>query len=402
MFCRLGSDEDRRPGRGRGQRVGGVDALRLRVDVSRAARRYRSICSFDSCRQSRIFCGKFVALRGEVLEHLRAGRPLRRSWSSCRRAGPSCRTGCRRAASGEPRLNGSPASFWISSSSAAAFWANSPESRDSICRSIEMPRRSMRASTGDQRPLQRLVDGRHVLGGEARLQRLPQPQRHVGVLGGIVGRLARSATQSKVTCDLPEPATSLKCDRRVAEPALATARPCRGRPCRRRAHRTSAWCRRRARCSMPRCAKISQSNFRFCADLEDAGVFQQRLAARRARPSPRSGRRHEPAGEQAVAVAGLAMGERHVAGLVRRDREREAAQGRPASGRATVRLGVDGERADVDRARDPGAAARPRSRTISYCERSSGHGARLLPRARRRARWRREGALLPRLLSPPA
>ena len=41
----------------------------------------------------------------------------------------------------------------------------------------------------DQRPLQRLVDGRHALGGEARLQHHPQPQRHVGVLGGVLRRL---------------------------------------------------------------------------------------------------------------------------------------------------------------------------------------------------------------------
>jgi hypothetical protein len=36
----------------------------------------------------------------------------------------------------------------ISSSSRASDWANSPESRDRICRSIEMPRRSIRTSTG--------------------------------------------------------------------------------------------------------------------------------------------------------------------------------------------------------------------------------------------------------------
>ena len=41
----------------------------------------------------------------------------------------------------------------------------------------------------DQGPLQRLVDGRHALGGEAGLQHHPQPQRHVGVLGGVLRRL---------------------------------------------------------------------------------------------------------------------------------------------------------------------------------------------------------------------
>ena len=40
-----------------------------------------------------------------------------------------------------------------------------------------------------QRPLQRLVDGHHALGGEARLQHHPQAQRDVGILGGVLRRL---------------------------------------------------------------------------------------------------------------------------------------------------------------------------------------------------------------------
>ena len=41
----------------------------------------------------------------------------------------------------------------------------------------------------DERPLERLVDRRHALGGEARLQRAPQTHRHVGVLGRVLRRL---------------------------------------------------------------------------------------------------------------------------------------------------------------------------------------------------------------------
>ncbi len=41
----------------------------------------------------------------------------------------------------------------------------------------------------DQWPFEPLVDRCEALGGEARLQQPPQPQRHVGVLGGIMGRL---------------------------------------------------------------------------------------------------------------------------------------------------------------------------------------------------------------------
>ena len=75
------------------------------------------------------------------------------------------------------------------------------------------------------------------------------------------------------------------------------------------------------------------------ADLEDAGVFQQRLergervalrdlVRRRARL-----RREQVAAALAAAVA---MAERHVAGLVRRDREREAARARACIGSRLV------------------------------------------------------------------
>jgi hypothetical protein len=44
-------------------------------------------------------------------------------------------------------LTGSPAISWISDSTLAAVWAKSADSFDSTWRSIEMPRRSIRAST---------------------------------------------------------------------------------------------------------------------------------------------------------------------------------------------------------------------------------------------------------------
>ena len=65
----------------------------------------------------------------------------------------------------------------ISSSTCAAVCAKSPDSRDSTCRSIEMPRAFHPRQHGHQRPLQRLVDCRQAVGDEARLQHAPQPQR---------------------------------------------------------------------------------------------------------------------------------------------------------------------------------------------------------------------------------
>ena len=41
----------------------------------------------------------------------------------------------------------------------------------------------------NQRPFERLVDRRQPLSGKTRLQRHPQPQRHVGVFGRVFGRL---------------------------------------------------------------------------------------------------------------------------------------------------------------------------------------------------------------------
>ncbi len=102
-----------------------------------------------------------------------------------------------------------------------------------------------------QRPLQRLVDRRQALGGEARLQAQPEPERDVGVLGGVLGRLVdrhageRLARSSWRRARARSPGrTRCRCGRGGAP----RARPCRGRRGRRRARRTAAWCRRSARC----------------------------------------------------------------------------------------------------------------------------------------------------------
>ena len=48
-----------------------------------------------------------------------------------------------------------------------------------------------RGERRDHRTLQRLVNIRHALGDEARLQHAPQAQTNVRVLGGVFGRLVQ-------------------------------------------------------------------------------------------------------------------------------------------------------------------------------------------------------------------
>ena len=68
-------------------------------------------------------------------------------------------------------------------------WANVEVSRDRIA-AVDLDAGALHVGQhAHQRPLQRLVDGGHALGREPRLQHHPQPQRDVGVLAGVFGRL---------------------------------------------------------------------------------------------------------------------------------------------------------------------------------------------------------------------
>ena len=117
--------------------------------------------------------------------------------------------------------------------------ATAPADR-SRCRAVPS------APARHQRPLQRLVDCRHALGDEARLQHAPQPEDDVGVFRGIGGRL--------VDRDLVEGQLALAAadqfamgDRAMPEPERRTTCRARARCGRRRARRTSV--ARRRSCS---------------------------------------------------------------------------------------------------------------------------------------------------------
>ena len=190
-----------------------------------------------------------------------------------------------------------------------------------------------------------------MLGGEPRFEHLPQPQRRVGVLGGIFGRL--------VDLDAIERHPGLaglghlvEVDGAVIEVTL-----------RQRieavigaagidhiGHQQRVVVGRDLDAAHGEDLKVE---FQILADLEHAFVFEQRLdGVERGALGDLIGR--DLALEQAAAaVAALPVRQRHVAGLVRSQRQREAAQRRlhriEAGG-----LGVDGNKTLVAGALDPG------------------------------------------------
>ena len=167
MFCRFGSLDDSRPVEHRGLRIGGVHSPGARVDV--AGQRI-GIGGFELGELAPVedSCAAVVAFGGEVVEHLRRS-PTPRSWS-CAAGQPHAAEQDVAELLGRAEIEALAGEFVGLVLESRGRWANSPDSRDSICRSTQMPRYSMRASTGDQRPLQRLVESRKVLGGRRGLR----------------------------------------------------------------------------------------------------------------------------------------------------------------------------------------------------------------------------------------
>ena len=76
----IGSSEDSRPVDGRGERIGGVHAARLGMDIGRAARRYRSILSLASCAPVEHLARQLVPLGRQAPRARRHRCSRRRSW----------------------------------------------------------------------------------------------------------------------------------------------------------------------------------------------------------------------------------------------------------------------------------------------------------------------------------
>ena len=190
-----------------------------------------------------------------------------------------------------------------------------------------------------------------MLGGEPRFEHLPQPQRRVGVLGGIFGRLVNLDAVERhfglaglgdlVEVDGPviEIALRQRIEAVVGAAGIDHVR-----------HQQRIVVGRDRDAAHGENLKVE---FQVLADLEHALVLEQRLhGVQRCALGDLIGR--DLALEQAAAaVAALAVRQRHVAGLVRSERQRKAAQHRLHRIEA-VGLGVDGNKPLVAGALDPG------------------------------------------------
>ena len=220
-------------------------------------------------------------------------------------------------------------------------------------RKVPRQARQYRAINGDAAPLhagqhrhegafQGLVDRKHALRDEPRPQQLPQPHDHIGLLGGVGGRLVDDDAVEAQLC-LAGAGDLAVIDGAMVEPVLRH----RVRPVRKPAgvehigHQHHVIVRGHIDAVM---GQHLPGEFQVVPDLEHGRVLEQRLDGRERR-SGINLVRHDFAGEQFRAVAAPAMGQRHVARFVRPDCEREAAQFR------LHRIAAAARDADCDRAR---------------------------------------------------
>ena len=178
------------PGGGRSQRVGGVDALGARIDEARqrvGVGRFQlgELAPVEDARR------QLVALLGEILEHARRGRPgAGRGLLAARQAHLAEQDVAELLGRAEvERRADQLLHLGLDPRHALGEFARQAREHVAVDRHAALLHPRQRQ---DHRPLERLVDRRHALGGEARLERAPQPQRHVGVLGGVLRSPCRS------------------------------------------------------------------------------------------------------------------------------------------------------------------------------------------------------------------
>ncbi len=186
LQVRLGGGEA--AGRGRGERIegvhpmgAGIDVFRQRVGIGRPE--LGDLAPLEDLLRQR------MPFLGELVEHARAGRPLTGLGLGAARQPELAEQDVAEllGAARIERLAGKLLDLGLERARALGEFAGEPRQHLPVDRdAAPLHAREHR----HQRPFQRLVDGADVLGDDARLEQLPQPQGHVGVLGGVFGRPA--------------------------------------------------------------------------------------------------------------------------------------------------------------------------------------------------------------------
>ena len=239
------------------------------------------------------------------------------------------------------------------------------------------------AKNGGHGALQCLVDVGHAFGGEPRLEEAPEPQRHIGVFGGVFRRLVHGHAVER-GLRLASACHILEGDGRMPEMALrqfihAEARKAAAALVAGVGHQHGVVVRGDANAVAPHDDEVV---FDVLADFQHAVVFEQRLEARE-RVLHRQLGDLARAGE-VEAIAGP-MGERNVAGAVWLKRQRDAAK--PRGHRIEVRgLGIESDEALFGCGRDP-VFKRLKIGDLDVARALEGEGFQLLRHAPRFPRW---------------
>ena len=282
MFCRLGSDDDSRPVVRGGERVAGVDPVGVRIDEGRQRVRIGRL-ELGHLPPFEDFLRQGVALLGEIVEHRGRGRPgaglglLAARQAHLAEQDVAELLGRARI----DRLAGKLPDLGLEPHGLLGEIARQPRQH------LAVDRNAAPLHAGehrDQRPLQGLVDRHHVLGDEAGFEHLPQPQRHVGILGGVFGRLvdrhigeADMALAGAGDLAVVDGAVVEQLLRQRVHPVGAAA------GIEHIGHQHGVVDRR----DLDAVAGQHQPvEFQVLPDLEDAAILQQRLEHARARPRP--------------------------------------------------------------------------------------------------------------------
>ena len=191
MFCKFGSDDAKPPRRRRGQRVAGVNAAAL-VDVRRqrvgvGRLQLGQLPPFDhGVDEAARVVGQFF-VGGEIIEQTGARFPLAGFGFLAARKFQIVEQEFAELL-GRRQIElvaGELIDFFFEPRRALRKCAGQPRENGAVDFDAGLLHRD---DDRHQRPLERFIDVGHAFGREPRLQLHPQPQRDVGIFGGVFGR----------------------------------------------------------------------------------------------------------------------------------------------------------------------------------------------------------------------